>query len=412
MKFLQHYSALAILVLNCFVVLASGETETDSIKATYQLSSSRETPQAYKYLLLRNDAISKNDTINERILDLVNVTVTDSMLLRKRQHHHVFLVGWLIHVFGGYNWRAVEMRKQKFVGTVWEEGRSGSEEYSEYDIKFHIHFTLRDYLWKDFTGCDLQKKYHRQDIRPSHHTKYDGEPWVRDTMNLTCSRYDIGLELTPARSIRSQLHTTFFPTLPDGQTLKTHKNFENEHPSIGSYGAYCLDCNHNCHLELHPYEWLWWLKVNDSDKTHERNWFVGLFYEGSNRFPKWSHNPKTGTISIPFAVKYTPSSKPEFAINVEHLTHGAFRTNEIQKLDLPQNVISASDSTIAISILAAGHNFSCRIAQNATVEPGAFVYWLSDLNDDLENHVLSGSFHIAVSAEDGYTAHVQFVSGD
>src|SRR3989442_14041188 len=86
-------------------------------QTTFQISSFNPTPADFKYLLLSNKEIADNDTINEKILDLAEPMLVDSVITRRKQHHKVFLVGWLIHAFGGYNWRAVDMHKEKYVGT-------------------------------------------------------------------------------------------------------------------------------------------------------------------------------------------------------------------------------------------------------------------------------------------------------
>src|SRR5688500_3067382 len=125
----------------------------------FRISTLGKTPEAFQYLLLSNSAIAKNDTINEKILDLVEPLLLDSMIEKRRQHHKVFMVGWFIHAFGGYNWRAVDMKKQKFIGTVEHHGRSGAVEYSEYDINFHLEFHLPKYYDKICLSCDLQKKF-------------------------------------------------------------------------------------------------------------------------------------------------------------------------------------------------------------------------------------------------------------
>ena len=132
------------------IILATILLQTSLAQTTFKISSYNETPEAFKYLLLPNSEIAKNDTINEKILDLVEPMLLDSVIEKRRQFHRVFLVGPLIHAFGGYNWRAVDMKKQKFVGTVKNDGRSGSFEYTEWDIKYHLRFHLPKYLYKDF----------------------------------------------------------------------------------------------------------------------------------------------------------------------------------------------------------------------------------------------------------------------
>src|ERR1043165_839623 len=225
------------ILLVCFT--AAILHQTSYAQQTFNISSYNPTPESFKYLLLTNKKVSDNDTINENILDLVNPMLLDSVVEKRKQHHHVFLVGWLIHAFGGYNWRAVDMHKQKTVGTVKHDGRSGEVEYTEYDIKFHLQFRLGKYLNQICTACDLQRKFHRQDIRPSHHTDYEKEPFKRDTSNINASLYDLGTELTPPTSFLPQLNYLFFPTLPEGGHLRDHPNFGTDHPSMGFYGVSC-----------------------------------------------------------------------------------------------------------------------------------------------------------------------------
>ena len=99
---------------------------------------------------------------------------------------------------------------------------------------------------------------------------------------------------------------------------------------MGFYGAYCLDCNHNCHPEMHPYEWTWWLNLKDGESTN-KTWLIGLFHEGSNRFPKWSKNPMTGEIKIPFAFAIGQDSPLNCGITIDHLVFSKFEDAEIKK---------------------------------------------------------------------------------
>ena len=82
-------------------------------QVSYPISSHYPTSPIFRYLLLTNAQIEVNDTINEEILDLSHPMVFDSILDRRKEHHQVFLVGWWIHAFGNYNWRAINMTKEK-----------------------------------------------------------------------------------------------------------------------------------------------------------------------------------------------------------------------------------------------------------------------------------------------------------
>ncbi len=386
-------------------VLTTILLQTSLAQTTFKISSYNETPEAFKYLLLTNAEIAANDTINEMILDLVEPMLLDSVIEKRKQFHRVFLVGPFIHAFGGYNWRAVDMVKQKFVGTVKNHGRSGSFEYTEWDIKFHLQFNLPEYFAKICKSCDYQKKLHRQDIRRSHRTDYTKEPFVRTSRNLNPLLYDLGAELTPPPAFIPQLNYLFFPTLPGAGGLKAHPNFQTEHPSIGFYGVSCLDCNHNCHPELHPYEWVWWLKATEDDDADDKTWLVGLFHEGSNRFKNWSVNPMTGQIKIPFVFRLDHAAPN---IVIDHLVFNKFKTDELHKLDVPDSLIDTrqnhdifitSDDKIRTTI---GVQFN-----NILITDG-LKYWFSDLNLDVPNHIISGFFHLATSVEDLYTTRITF----
>lgn len=382
--------------------------QTNFAQTSFHVSSFNPTPEDFKYLLLTNKEIIGNDTINEKIVDLVEPMLLDSVLLRKKQHHRLFLVGWLIHAFGGYNWRAVDMHKQKFVGTVINEGRSGSFEYTEWDIKYHLNFHLQKYLFKDFSAYDLQRKYHRQDVRPSHRTNYKVAPFVRDSNNIDSRLYDLGCELTPPAAFIPQLNYMFFPTLPDGGSCQNHPNFECKKPTMGFYGSYCLDCNHNCHPEMHPYEWTWWLDLQN-DNSRKKTWLIGLFHEGSNRFPKWSRNPMSGEIKIPFAF-FVFNSYTTFPIKIEHLVFNKFENGEMEKFELPPNTFGTKSSHDVYFQIgdSTGVRVNASLQFNQILETEALKYWFTDLNYDRQSNILSGYFHFAVSVEDLYTTRITF----
>ncbi|HLP19541.1 MAG TPA: hypothetical protein VK174_04540 [Chitinophagales bacterium] len=389
--------------------------QTSLAQATFKISSYNTTPEAFQYLLLGNKQIAANDTINEKIVDLVNPMLLDSVIERKKQHHRLFLVGWLIHAFGGYNWRAIDMHKQKIVGTVTHHGRSGKIEYSEYDINFDLGFHLRKYINRICVACDLQKKFHRQNFGSHQKKDYTLEPFVRDTNNLNSKLYSVDAELTPPYAFIPQLNYLFYPTLPDGGTLKDHPNFGTAAPTMGFYGVNCLDCNHTCHPEIHPYEWVWWLKANEEDEGSDKTWLVGLFHESSKRFKNWSQNPMTGQISIPFAYEVddqaeTDDANPLYKIKVEHLVFNKFVDAGFKSLAVPDSAFAAVPAgPFQIQDNRQG-TYYFAIEFNTPIKSNNLKYWFSDLNLDKQNHILSGYFNFATSVQDLYTTRITFGS--
>ena len=121
------------------ILLAMYGLHTGFAQSNFSIKTFNETDVAFKHLWLTNAAIAANDTVNEKILDLAEPMVLDSVLKRKKQHHRLFLVGWTIHAFAGYNWRAMDMTKQKLVGTVQRFGHSSTIEFTEYDVNFHLY---------------------------------------------------------------------------------------------------------------------------------------------------------------------------------------------------------------------------------------------------------------------------------
>jgi len=401
MKHLLFFFLFAIIV------------QAGSAQVSYPISTYNTTPDAFRYLLLTNQQIEDNDTINEEILDLVTPMVTDSILGRKKEHHQVFLVGWFIHAFGNYNWRAIDMIKQKFVGTIRGDGRSGEEEYSEYDINFDLYCHLHKYLWKAFKSYDKQGKIKRQDIRAQFHvhhhkpTNYNVEPFIRDTNKADMYQYREHCELTPQREYRPMLNYLFYPTLP-GINIDRHPNFGSRYPSMGFYGASCLDCNHNCHPEIHPYEWVWWMNLHNGSTT-DKTWMVGLLKDGSNRFHHWSHSPKTGKTTIPFAYKVDDPNAKDRLITIEHLVFNRFIDSNLTRLSVPATAFNADNDSLEVDVTNdKGVKIPITVNFNFPMIGSGLRYWFSDVNWDEKNRILSGYLNLATSVQDLYTMRVTF----
>ncbi len=377
----------------------------------YKITEFKPITESFSYLLLPNNKIEDNDTINEIIIDLVNPILLDSTIEKRKAHLSVFALGWLINVIGGYNWRAESMTKQKFAGTVTRNTRSSKERYSEYDINFDLNFHLEKYLSKQFVAYDLQKKIGRQDYRRGIHLKdYAKSPFVRDTNNIDITLYRLHCELTPPDKFRIELNNLFYPTIPDGKGLIDHRNFQVQFPSMGFYGTTCLDCNHSCHPELHPYEWAWWLKATQNDTSTAKTWMIGLFHESSKRMKSWSRNPMTGSISIPFVINNAIAYNSPQVILIEHLVYGKFETSELRKFSIPVKTIN--NESKYTEVVFEGHNFSIQIPLqinfNSILNSDNIKYWFSNLSYDETQNNLSGYFHFATSVEDLYTTRILF----
>jgi hypothetical protein len=368
---------------------------------------------AREWLMLtgRNSTIAANDTLNERMVDLVQVAVADSVVRKKRQHHRVFMVGWLIHAFGGYNWRALSMTKRKFVGTVHRNSRSSEEHFTEYDINYDLYFLLPHYQRLNFAAYDRQRELKRQDYRRSHRRDYGVEPFVRDTLNFDRMKYRLHCELTPPRAFRAALDAGFYPTLP-GQGLGQHWSMGTERPTLGVYGLWCLDCNHSCHPELHPYEWIWWLRASEGDTSTAKTWMVGLFHESSNRMPDWSTAPVQGRISIPFAIGPEDVRKGEGNVVIEHLVHSGFGPALPAWPTDGCTAVTAKTDTQVIGLNTSKGEVRLQVRLNHPIRSDAYALSVSDLVLDSATGTLCGRLNLAVSATELYTMKVTFSGAD
>lgn len=368
-----------------------------------EIRSYESTKDDFLFLNQKNGFIHENDSINECILDLVQASVVDSMVNRKKQHHKVGPIGFLIHIFGGFNWRAYELKKQKIVGTVSRQSRSREEQYTEYDINFDLQFNLDHYLNKILGMYDAQTLIKRQDIRKNHKRDYNKAPYTRDPNNIDRSLYKLHCELTPASAFRTALNYFFYPTLPGKGRLEQHPNFMYDYPSVGFYGLLCLDCNHSCHPEMHPYEWMWSMNLS-SLESNNKEWNIGFFHESSNRMIKWSAAPKIGKIKIPF-IFHKDSLK---TIEILHGVIGKFNTKD-PAIYYPSGPIEfkATKKQI-IPLKAKKENFEIIINMINPINEENLNYWLSDLNLDPSNGFISGYLNLSLSVYDVFTTKIIF----
>ncbi len=369
---------------------------------TYLIENYKSTPKAFEYLLLPNDQISKNDTIHELIVDLVEPMLVDSTIDRKKQHHKVRPFGWIIHAFGNFNWRAMYMSKEKVVGTVVRLSGSGEERFTEYDINFDLNFHLDKYLYRIFASYDRQAKIGRQDITSKHKNDYKAPPFVRDTNDIDISMYRLHCELTPERAFRPALQYLFYPTSTHTGALEKHPNFETNYPTVGFYGVMCLDCNHSCHPEMHPYEWMWWLKATDEDNSLVKEWHIGVFHESSNRFKNWSKNPMIGKIQIPFAFKPEDDAR----IEIRHGLMHEFVREGLKDFDIPTKCLAPQAQVKEILLKTSEIQKTIAIEFINPIQTEGLQYWISDLNYDQEKQIFSGFINYAVAVEDLYTTTI------
>jgi hypothetical protein len=228
----------------------------------------------------------------------------------------------------------------------------------------------------------------------------------------TADVYDLHCELTPPKKMRDSVNAYFYPCM-HGCNLDRHPNFYDMKPTVGLYGVFVLDCNHACHPEIHPYEWLWWMKTTAEDRANNnfnKNWMLGFFKESSNRFILWSRPPRVGTISIPFIFKTSESTS---YLKLHHVVTGKFKPKGIAKIKdrIPANTheFNFSDTLIKLQ-LSENKSFPLHLTTNKIIATPALQWWFSDVQTDEQNNWVWGYFNIVVSVKDGYTGKLETVA--
>jgi len=379
----------------------------DSIRAATVPSG---VPASFLNLRITNDSVSANDILNEQLVDMVKVDERDRKVPTPyTTHQGGVLGGWFIRMIGFY-WQAVDRQRYKFVGT----NRNGlsmpgeKDELTEHDINFTLVPHLNQYMNFVYRGRMAQTK--RRQFRRSRPHDLTKPPYIPPTLQ-TAEIYDLHCELTPPKRMRDSVNALFYPCL-HGYNLDKHQNFCDLKPSVGMYGVFVLDCNHSCHPEIHPYEWLWWLKLTAPEKTagnFNKTWMLGFFKESSNRFILWSQSPRVGTISVPFIFKV---SEQNSYLNFSKVVEGKFRPHGIRRMkNLPPqtNSFNFSDTTIRV-LLNTGLNFPLHIHNESRTKTPALQWWLSDVQTDEANEWVWGYFNMVVSVKDGYTAKLESIS--
>lgn len=271
--------------------------------------------------LAGTDAKLRDDVLAaEQAIDLVQVTMLDSVVEKKRQRLIGF-GGWLAQRLGARYWQYLSTDKKKYVGTISRKFKIFDGLAKEVDLNIFMIPHLEPYISMVAAGFKTAAKR----PRPERHFRWDNPPYANpEALKFRDGYWTVECEGTPAVTHRAAVNDAFFPTTEGKHDLENHPNFGVKYPSFGVYGPWCMDCNHNCRPEIHPIEWVWWLDLSTDRPGGKsaKSWMVGLFKDGSQRFPDWTPGPMVGTISIPIAI---PVGKARTVITLEHLVKEKFR---------------------------------------------------------------------------------------
>jgi len=361
-----------------------------------------------KWLLLTKDRqfISNNDSLNEELVDLVKAVSVDSILPSKSQRHRVGEAGWIISIFG-YKWKALNMTKQKFVGTERDGIRvpNHGPRFTEYDVNFNLIPRIKKYIDLTWIGIEQQRDKNRFNrIKNS-----DEAPWIYPETLVNIKRYRMHCEITPPQEYLPLLNEKFYPVMQPNSS-KEHPNIGSDYTTFGLYGAFVADYNHTGHPEIHPYEWLWWYDTHpDRLKETSQTWYVGYMKEASNRFRGWykKKEPRVGQVSVPFVFNLKNDT---LQITLEHLLHDMFNAEWLSKLQgIPETASDLYFSEKTFTFTDTG--LKGKVIQYSTSNPirrEGMKTWFSNLNWDKENNLLTGYLNLGVSVENVYGAKVSF----
>lgn len=255
----------------------------------------------------------------EAILDLVRAHNLDSVLKARKQRHNG-LLGWTLHNAFARFWEWQDSVKRTYIGSssrplvIWD----GLED--EMDINVFLMPNLPAYVQMARAAYDASLER----SRPEKHYRLDRPPFTPDEAlrHKDQGFFTIECEVTPPMIGRTEFGERFFPLKPGTHLFQDTPRFGVESPSMGLYGAWCLDCNHNCRPEIHPIEWMWWLDMQPDNPAHpdDWQWMIGLVRDGTGRFEDWSAAPLQGRIAVPIVI---PAGAQAYAVRLEALSaHG------------------------------------------------------------------------------------------
>lgn len=392
---------LFFLVVGYFFCLGHAFAQTESGILT--IESYAPTTKAFLALDQSDEAIRDNDILNEELIDLVHVFTVDSILKKKHQRHRAlgFMTG-IIKLFG-YSWRSINHRKEKFVGTSKRNYVPGHPpKFKEYDVNFDLIPHLKKYIDLGFVAYEKQKEIGRN---PKKKIDYSKAPFVYPDENANLNKYRMHVECTPPQGdLLEGLNEKFYPCIT-GTSCETHPKFEDGKPTMGVYGAFISDCNHTCHPEIHPYEWIWWMNLSKNKKRTNKQWVFALMRDCSERLRGWQKGPRTGVIAIPFISK--PDAE-ELHVHLKHLVHNdVFYGEKLEAIEESQHG-ETFDFTEKIFEVNDGkaNKINIRFTANKTLDSEGLKFWFSKINFDEKLKRISGYLHIGVAVDELYSGEI------
>lgn len=361
-----------------------------------------EVPELARLLIESDETIRDDVKLVEEALDLVEAWTTDSVLSVNRQHHIGF-AGFMARTFGRY-WEKLDDNKQKFIGTCSRKYKIYDGIAKEVDMNIFLMPHLKPYV--EMTRKAFDTAFEKG--RSEKHYRYDNPayPSPEELKFKELGYLTVECEGTPPENHREELAKKFLPMKDGKHDLMAQGNFGVKYPSFGLYGAWCMDCNHNCRPEIHPVEWMWWLDFSPDRPggPNAKSWMVGLLRDGSQRFEDWSLGPLTGQISIPVVF---PLQSKALTISIEHLVHDQLHPNKIGTLPVPTTAVTGNLASIAYTLeLRQGRSLPLNLSIQGLDTAEGVRIWLNDFRLDQSKGLIMGKLSLAVAAQNLYTCRI------
>ncbi len=343
--------------------------------------------------------IGRDNLLNERLLDLVEVRSLDSLLGKRRIKHRFWGIRmpWLI----GLRWERLDPAKRKFVGTC----RNDLHQYvfgssNEHDVNFDLVPHLPQYVDVLYRALDFQFGSGRSSLITDRRAKGRARDRLWRVRRLHC-------ECTPPYDHHRLLDSLVYPVL-DGNTLVNHPNFREPKPSIGLYGPLVADCNHTCHPEIHPYEWLWWRDLHDAQSPGHQVWFALFLRDDSQRMKAWQKGPRLGEISLPLVFSL---EKKEWLISIRHLIHTPVEKPSDNLLGelvagQPAETFDGPSAEVPVTVEGAGEHILV-LRQEGPAAKGQWKYRLGEWAVDPVKKIAFVRLHLYVAAQNLYAVRVE-----
>lgn len=377
------------LLLCCLFPLFCGAQETIALS-----TKGPQAPALSAQLCAPDAEIRENMLLNEALLDLVEVRTFDSVMHKRKLRHRLF--GVRMPPAFGLRWEYLDPIKRKLVGTCRNDLHQFINDVTdEYDVNFDLVPHLPHYIDMLYEALAFQFGSGRPS--PITHKKDQGTAQER----LFAARR-FHCECTPPEAYHRQLDSLVYPVL-NGKNLAEHPNFGESTPSIGLYGPMIADCNHTCHPEIHPYEWLWWRELNTPKAPGKQVWYAMLLRDDSQRMKAWQRGPRLGEIVLPLVFSL---EKKNWSLTLSHLIHVPLAqpgNAPLQPLlgDKPALPLPAAPVQIPVTLDGTGgHVLTLR--QEGSVADGQCLYRLGEWAVDAQRQLVYVRLHLFVATEKLY----------